>query len=135
MRDDLALLRAARADYYLVPATATADVQRYSAAVDDAGSGGGAHIHGLRIALPEGAVQIAEQTLTVGRNIGCDITIDSPNVGVPANQNMQTLLRPAGHSKQNVVRVMKYKQSSTRWAAERLTRAPVGAIYEWLTRQ
>jgi hypothetical protein len=32
----------------------------------------------------------------------------------------------------HVVRVMYYKQSSPRWAAYHLTRAPVGAIYEWV---
>eukprot|EP00884_Botryococcus_braunii_P011805 jgi/Botrbrau1/20625/Bobra.113_1s0050.1 len=80
MRDDLALLRAAHADYYLVPATANAAIQRYSAEVDSAGTGGAAHLSGLRIALPENSVQIPEAGLTIGRDPSNNIVLDNPNV-------------------------------------------------------
>lgn len=83
MRDDLALLRAAHADYYLVPATANAAVERYSHEVDTAGSNDAAHLPGLRIALPESSIEIPEKGLTIGRDPSCDVVLDTPNVRAP----------------------------------------------------
>jgi zeaxanthin epoxidase len=94
LKDDGALLRAADARWLLVPSQ-TASLE-HSRAINGAGPhspdsddeapmqthlGTGTHIHGLRIALPEEALEITSQAgLTVGRSEDCQVVLDAPSV-------------------------------------------------------
>lgn len=89
LKDDGALLRASDARWLLVPSETRS--LYHSAAVDGAEQGEGAdegthldartHIHGLRIACPEEAIEIGEGSgLTVGRGSDAAVSLDSPAV-------------------------------------------------------
>ena len=81
LRDDTALLRAARARWLLVPAAAAGGVAAHASGMDatDAVPAQG-HDHGLRIALPECALHIASGGLTLGRHAECCVVVDHPEV-------------------------------------------------------
>lgn len=92
--DDEALLKAARADWLLVPANAIGRVNaeeedeyhgNYNVEDDASGSSDGpdvgrAHFHGLRIARPEEAVCISTDGLVVGSQAGSSIQLDHSQV-------------------------------------------------------
>ena len=94
LKDDGALLRAADARWLLVPSETNS--LYHSQAVNRAQPppakepdepegtthlGHGTHIHGLRIALPEEAIEIdAADGLVIGRGVDCHVTLDSPAV-------------------------------------------------------
>lgn len=89
LKDDGALLRASDARWLLVPAETRS--LYHSAGVDGAEQGEGAdtgthldartHIHGLRIACPEEAIEIGEGSgLTIGRASDAAVSLDSPTV-------------------------------------------------------
>ena len=99
LKDDSALLRAADARWLLVPSETNS--LYHSQAVNRARPppanqheepegtphlGQGTHIHGLRIALPEEAIEIdAADGLVIGRGVDCHVTLDSPAVSRTAS--------------------------------------------------
>jgi hypothetical protein len=83
LRDDMALLQAARARWTLVPA---ADAERSAQSASDsidATQNGQRHEFGLRIALPETAVEICtKKGVLVGRSAAARVRLDSPMVSI-----------------------------------------------------
>lgn len=87
MRDDAALLRAARAKWLVVPSISEADDRTISEKVDAASAdesydGSDDQRPYLRIALPEGALEIDESDLTIGSHGASRLSIDSPWVSL-----------------------------------------------------
>ncbi|KAK9807697.1 hypothetical protein WJX72_006444 [[Myrmecia] bisecta] len=101
MRDDFALLRAARAHWLLVPHEKAVNAtisQSYSSGDEDEGTatesascltqGDGTcstreepvHMYGLRVALPENSVEIRAEGITVGRDASCGVVLNEPSV-------------------------------------------------------
>ena len=82
MRDDSALIRAARARWLLVPSVSGVDDQANSArvdaeAVDEAGSKSHERAY-LKIALPEGSLHLGKEDLVVGSHEACHLPLASP---------------------------------------------------------
>ena len=94
LKDDRLLLQAANAKWMMVPSETRS--LYHSARVDGSPEphgrepeltthlGKGSHIHGLRIAFPEEAVEICPQHgCTIGRGVDSHIRLDNPAVSLP----------------------------------------------------
>ena len=80
LRDDSALLAAARAHWTLVPAAAAQQSAHANSLAIDAAQNGSRHTFGLRIAYPERAQEICEAGLVIGRGLQADVPVDCPEV-------------------------------------------------------
>ena len=96
MRDDVALLRAAKARWLLVPSVAGQDDKASSQHVDAAATSercGEEHERAyLKIALPDGSLHLGSDDLLVGRDDACKLALDSPWVSLHRPQAAWSLL-------------------------------------------
>lgn len=80
LKDDMALLQAARARWTIVPAAAAeASAQQQSDSID-AAQNGQRHVFGLRIAFPAAAVEICSEPVIVGSGANAAIRLESSKV-------------------------------------------------------
>ncbi|BDA47131.1 Zeaxanthin epoxidase, chloroplastic [Coccomyxa sp. Obi] len=93
LSDDMALLRAARAKWTLVPsASVEAAAQAHSDSID-AAQNGQRHRFGLRIAYPEAATEISSEGVLIGSGADADLRLESP---VVAEAHARLHNNPAG---------------------------------------